>query len=384
MKQDSIKTEYLKNWMKSGNKVVGYYCSNLPEQLIHAAGILPYRMRGIENEDFLLSDAILSRFNCTFIRSTLNLALKGKYDFLDGLLVANTCDHVRRMFDIFKLKVDRALAGDMKLMFLSMPHVFTTHGFNWYLEEIRLLLKIIGEYYSIDVESQEYLTNLKQSIEIYKQNSALLQQLDKLRSSHPPKISGTRFFEILLEQVNMRKEDSNQFLTGTIKEIENKAEEITPRARLLLIGSSIDNSEFVSILEHNGGVVVADTTCLSLNSMEIPRKLENLKNEESELNALLSELVNETYLKCLCPRMMNAHDFRLGFIKDLIAKKKIDGVILQYIEFCDLHGCENAIYRHELDTLGIPTLTIDREYFLGDTGRLRTRVEAFLEKIERK
>ena len=83
-----------------------------------------------------------------------------------------------------------------------------------------------------------------------------------------------------------------------------------------------------------------------------------------------------------CPRMMDDHIRRLDFLKSEIKKAKIDGVLLQRINNCDLHGCDNMLFEHELkEQLGIPIFNIDRENYQADTTRLQTRIEAFLEMI---
>jgi len=89
------------------------------------------------------------------------------------------------------------------------------------------------------------------------------------------------------------------------------------------------------------------------------------------------------YHRLSCPRMMNDHERRLKFLKDEIKTAKIDGVILQRINNCDLHGCDNMLFEHELKELEIPVLNIDREYIQADTTRLQTRIEAFLEMIKK-
>ena len=65
-----------------------------------------------------------------------------------------------------------------------------------------------------------------------------------------------------------------------------------------------------------------------------------------------------------------------------IKTAKIDGVIATRIEFCDLHGCQNMIYEQELKEINVPMLSLDRDYFIGDIGRFKTRAEAFIEQIE--
>jgi len=71
----------------------------------------------------------------------------------------------------------------------------------------------------------------------------------------------------------------------------------------------------------------------------------------------------------------------LPFLKEEIRRANIEGVILQRINNCDLHGCDNMLFTHELKELEIPVLNFDREFYQADTTRLQTRIEAFLEMI---
>jgi benzoyl-CoA reductase subunit C len=375
---NTLENSHLKDWVSKGRKVLGYYCSNIPAELIHAAGFLPYRIRGIENTDYLQSDTVLSRFNCTFVRSTLNLAMNHKYDFLDGLLVMNSCDHIRRMYDIWIRKVEAAdpKTGKIKMFFLSYPHVISDDAWIWMKDELTIFRKKFSETYNINISDKD----IKSSMAIYKENEELLMKINNFREMEEPKLSGTEFFKIVIANDAVRKEYANVELKKILGELENKEPLEKVRARLMLVGSSSDNSEFIKILEHAGGLIVEDTLCTGKRSFID----ENIVNySEFDKNSLIDEQVRRTYGRIFCPRIMNGHQNRLKVIKEQIKKNKIDGIVLQRIEFCDMHGCENMLYQHELEEINIPVLSIDREYFLGDTGRLRTRIEAFLEKIGR-
>jgi benzoyl-CoA reductase/2-hydroxyglutaryl-CoA dehydratase subunit BcrC/BadD/HgdB len=378
---ETLQNPFVQDWIKDKKKVMGYYCANLPEEMIHAAGFLPFRIRGTGNTEFHLSDALLSRFNCTFVRSTLNLALKGEYDFMDGVLVANTCDHIRRMYDIWKLKVEKCKTKAMKMFFLSLPHTFTAEGLAWMKSEMAKFQDELIKSFNLTLEPSA----LSKSIEVYNQNSELLTRLNALRALDTPRLTGTEFFKISVANSAVRKEYANEQIGQILQELETndtyKHENV--KARLLLVGSSVDNPNFISILEHAGALIVADTICTGVRSF-VNDQMWNASNAAVSSKDPIDNLVQKVYLRTFCPRMMNTHPQRLQFIKEQIKQAKIDGVILQRIEFCDLHGCENALYEHILEEdLNIPVLSLDREYFLGDTGRLRTRVEAFLEQIGR-
>jgi len=123
---------YLDEWVKAGGKVMGYYCSYIPEEIFTAAGFMPYRIRGAGSEDSSDGDAYMSARVCTFVRHTISLALRGEFDFLAGVVLLQNCDHIRRAGDLFVKKV--------KLPFysmLSVPRAPKERLFSWYLDELK-------------------------------------------------------------------------------------------------------------------------------------------------------------------------------------------------------------------------------------------------------
>ena len=138
---DSITNPYITEWQADGKKVLGHYCTYIPDELLHAANLLPYRIRATGNTSTNLADVYMVRFTCSFVRATFDMALRGLYDFLDGILICNSCDHSRRMFELFDLKVfgRENYPKPTSRFYYSIPHVITNEGFEWYLNEIQEL-----------------------------------------------------------------------------------------------------------------------------------------------------------------------------------------------------------------------------------------------------
>lgn len=90
---------YIKEWKDRGQKVMGYVCSYIPEEIFCAADILPVRITGKGVSDTAKADSYLTRVNCSFARCCLEAAFRGEYDFLDGVAWINGCDHIRRCYD---------------------------------------------------------------------------------------------------------------------------------------------------------------------------------------------------------------------------------------------------------------------------------------------
>ncbi|MBC8460081.1 MAG: 2-hydroxyacyl-CoA dehydratase, partial [Deltaproteobacteria bacterium] len=94
-----------KKWKEqTGKKVVGLFCCNVPEELIYAADMLPVRILG-EHEEATEGNLHFPTNVCPYPVSCFDQALKGHYDYLDGLVVPNVCDMIRSMYGTWKLNL---------------------------------------------------------------------------------------------------------------------------------------------------------------------------------------------------------------------------------------------------------------------------------------
>ncbi|MHA1149753.1 MAG: 2-hydroxyacyl-CoA dehydratase subunit D [Promethearchaeota archaeon] len=369
---ETLNNPFIDDWKKQGKKVMGYYCTYVPEEIIHAAGVLGFRIRGTEAEGTSRADTILSRFNCSFVRATLDLAMEGKYNFLDGLACLNSCDHARRMYDIFKRKILGEVEGFSKefpLFFISVPHIITDHGYKWLKEEFEIFKSNVEKMFGKSINDNQ----LHNSIKIFNENRRLLREIHEMRIGQKPKLSGVEALKLNIANTSIPKEIMNDNLKIYIRQLKDKDGISDYRARILVLGSLIDDPGFLKIIEDVGGIVVSDMLCFGV------RNFWDLAEESGDP---LDNITKRYYEKVSCPRMMDDHDRRFEFLYKQIKAAKVDGVIATRLEFCDLHGCQNMIFEHELEKINIPILSLDRDYFLGDIGRFKTRAEAFVEQIE--
>jgi len=195
-----------------------------------------------------------------------------------------------------------------------------------------------------------------------------------MRIIDTPKITGSEALQISMSNISVPKEVANPELKRILNSL-NESEGIKSDAkRIMLVGSEVDSTDFTGLIEDSGALIVTDFLCFGtrnfLDDVHLGFKHDPLK-----------KIVERTYFRMSCPRMMDDHERRLDFIKSEIKRANVDGVILQRINNCDLHGCDNMLYVHELKDLEIPVLNLDREFYQEDTTRLQTRIEAFLEMI---
>ena len=139
------------------------------------------------------------------------------------------------------------------------------------------------------------------------------------------------------------------------------------------MGSASDDMDFIRVIEEAGSIVVADTVCYG------SRTYSALVDEKSDpVHALSSHYLTHS----ICPRMLGYYKTRFAYVMDVIRKARVDGVVLQNVRFCDLHGSENGIFERDIESAGIPCMRLEREYGpLSETGRIRMRIDAFMERI---
>lgn len=356
-------TPYLREWLESGGRVIGYTCVATPREIFDAAGILPYRLRALGKPERDHADAHLSRFNCGFCRACLQLALEGAYDFLDGLVETNGCDHLRGMFENWSSTV-----GPGFFYYLKVPHLVTDESLEFFAEELELLREALSDHFHIEIGDHA----LSEAIRAGNRRREGIRQLLSMRESENPALTGQEALAVLLLESSLPPAMFDGLLRELLEEMRGR--EITGyRARLLLAGSATDEPDLVREIENLGGLVVTDALCYGTRAFwRIPEA------EGEPVHALA-----EAYLvHLLCPRMFDDYPSRLEFILQAAERARVDGAVLVYNKFCDLHGVENVRLRLDLEERGIPVLVLEKEYgSAADLGRIRTRVQAFLERI---
>ncbi|MFQ5352118.1 MAG: 2-hydroxyacyl-CoA dehydratase subunit D, partial [Candidatus Binatia bacterium] len=362
-----ISNSAVEQWKDGGGKVVGYFCSHVPTELLTAAGILPFRMRGTGSTGTELSDAFFSSINCSFPRHCFNLALQGDYDFLDGLVCINSCDHLRRIYDNWKRNVDTPF-----LTIMSLPKKVTDAQVEWYYEEINILKRNIEQHFDVQISTER----LRKAIKVHNATRQLQRRLYALRKHENPPISGAQTLAVMVAGTAMPAGRYNPLLETLLDELELSETKPDYRARLMIVGSELDDPEYVDVIEKQGGLVVTDSICFGTRTMWVDAEAE----EEDPIWALARYYIQE---RPSCPRMNGDQPRRAKFLKDMIKEFSVDGVIGERMMFCDFWCAEHYMNKLDFKEAGVPFIQIDREYVSSGTGQLRTRIQAFLETIGR-
>jgi benzoyl-CoA reductase subunit C len=354
---------YVKEWKARGGRVVGVTCSYAPEEIVYAAGLLPYRMEARGVTETGLADIYMHRFNCTYARCMLEAGLSGQYDFLDGFCFLNGCEQIRRIYEIW----DKALNTDYLYM-VTVPHSLSDAGLEWHREEIYNFKEKLMTDFGVRCTNAD----LENAIKVYNESRRMIEELYDLRKSKEVPVSGSDALRILLSAGIMPRDKYNSLLREALVEIREKKGDSAYKARLMVGGSALDDPQLLEIIEGLGGVVVTDSLCFG------SRHFLNTVDEDGDP---LDAIAKRYYYHNPCPRMMGQVKSRLKFAEEMAASADVDGIILQRIVFCDSHGGDCVMLAEDLEKEGMPVLVLEREHMLSDVGRLKTRVEAFIERI---
>jgi benzoyl-CoA reductase subunit C len=361
-----IENPYLEEWRAQGKRALGFLCSHVPEEILYAADILPFRLRAPGCRDTASADVYMGHVNCTFVRSCLEQIYDGKFDFLDGFVFTNSCDHTRRLYDVLRETKPFTL-----MHLLSVPHkVGGDEIAQWYRDEIASLKQVIENTFEVTVQDDD----LRNAIRVYSESRTLLKQLYDLRKSDRPPLTGAEALNVVLAAGSMPRGEFNRLLRQVLEELPQREGVSGHRARLMVAGSGgCDNPAYYQVIEDQGGLIVTDSLCFGSRSFW---------HEVEPADDLLLALATSYLRRPACANMTDQVANRFEFIKQMVRDFNVDGVVFQRIRYCDLWGGQLLYITEKLKESGIPLLSLEREYQLSATGQLRTRVQAFLESME--
>ncbi|MBI4294748.1 MAG: 2-hydroxyacyl-CoA dehydratase [Chloroflexi bacterium] len=356
---------------QQGVKVVGYFCCYPPLELITAANLLPYRIQGDVREPITQADAYLETIMCPFVRSTFDLALKGRYDFLDGMVMPHSCDTVERLYNVWRFyhKPDYMYS-------INVPHMLHHGSGEFFKHEIQTFKKSLEEFTGQEITQEK----LRQAVELHNRNRRLLRQLYQLRKSSPPLLSGTEVMEIVVAGMTIPAAEFGDLLEAAIAEIQQRNQGPQPGARVMIYGSEIDDIAFVELVESCGANVVMDDLCTGTRQFWVdveptPDPLDGITKR------YLTRVVCPRTYKNRKPTRQEDFESRFSYLKQYAQEFNVAGVILYIIRYCDTHELDVPSIRNYLEAAGYSVLHLEDDYSVTTIGQLRTRVQAFTEVI---
>lgn len=373
---DDANNELVRKAQAQGRKCVGSVCYQIPEVLLELPGIFPVRLRAPGTGSIDMGTYYLTSFLCEYTRALLERALEGGYRFLDCLIAPDGCTMINRCVENMELLKTMDKEGFF-FKYLEVPMKVDENALNLYVSECRTkILGALSEHFGIDTSDGA----LRKAVSDFNRVCRIINEIGDFRKEENPRITGYEFHVICMATYVCPKDMLVGMLEETLEEIKTREPDSKKkyRARVALVGSEIDDIDMVKLVEESGALVVADRFCFG----SLPgRKEIRLSDTEDALTGICRHYMTES----LCPRQMNISKvlYRKEYINQIAKEYNADGIIVEQMKFCDPWAYERMTSTYALrEDYHYPVLSIDRPYAVGNSGQLRTRVQAFVESIE--
>ena len=363
---DPYKT--LKDWKKANNKkIICCYPMHIPEELVHAAGMLPVVLLE-SNEPITLAPAYIQSFFCGIARSNIDVAMKGNLDFLDGVVVAELCLPLRGMGNVMRRDFHTAYYKSIQTpVNLKLPF-----SKPFFMEELRRFKSSLEEFTGQEIKEE----SLKQSIAVYNKNRALLRKLNDIRRSKTGLLSAREMAAIVVAAMLMPKEEHSQLLEQLLPELEAAKPSDDKKVRLILTGSmcELPPSDILDMIEEVGGVVVDDDLYTGSRYF-----VTDVQTDAEPLEALADRYCN---MVAPCPTRANHPENNWAdYVIDMVKRNQAQGVISIVAKYCEPHTFWYPYIKQKLSDAEIPEFMLETEHEVISLGQMKTRLQAFMEML---
>jgi len=339
---------------------MGWGCTYTPLELIYAAGFLPYRIIGHSNP-IEHADSYISPNFCQFVKSTIDVAIEGGYEFLEGVVFVNSCDAMRRLHDVWKEYMPSKF-----IYIIDIPMGHSSLGFKYLRNEFEKLKIALENYTSHRIKDK----TIEESMDTFIESRLLFQKMNSLRMKNPPGITGSEIVKITLDFFKTDPKNWNERIRERIANNSKDAiKSKSNKPRIVLSGSPIHDIDFISFIEDCGLNVVYEELCTGSKFFDM-----KINKTKDSLDSLSRAYLNRTP----CARMMKIEE-RAEKLFEISKKFNTDGIIHHSLKFCDTYLYDVPRLRELLIEKGLSVLFLESDGTLGSLNQLKTRIEAFSE-----
>ncbi len=341
---------------RTGGRVVGYLPTYVPREVIHAAGALSVGLFGGGDKlEIIKGDAFYQSYICHMPRSTLELGLSGRLDFLDVLLSPSLCDVVRNLSGVWQLQFP-----NIKTKYIDMPQNFDQKvGGRFFISVMKELAELLESLGCRPVTNELLL----QSIVLYNENRRLVDALYDYRAEAPHNVPTAELYVVLRASLIQPVEESNRTLAGYLAAVKNRSFRPLDNVRVVVVGSFCEQPplNLIKTLEKSGCYIVDD------DFIQIARWFRRPIAVDGDAYSAISE----AFLSASRPSssIFEGDKPKSEDLVQRIRDRKAEGVIFAAPSFCDPALLDLPFYQEALDRLGI---SYTQFQFSENTGQFQT------------
>ena len=353
-----------------GRKVIGYMPIYVPREIIHAAGMLPLGIVGGGDQlEVIHGDAYYQSYICRIPRSTIELGVSGRLDFVDGMLFPSICDVIRNLSGMWKLMFPKVYSR-----YFDVPQNYRDDiGGNFYVNELTELRHDLGELRGKPITDDE----LRRSIAVYNENRKLVRELYAFRAERPWQAPAAEVYLIVRAGLLLPVEEHSALLRDYLAAARANERPMRDNCRVVLTGMFCEQPplNLIKSLELSGCYVVDDDLLLITRWLTADVGLDGdpLRNlalaflHQSESTAAKYE-----------PNQKEKGQHLVRAVKRAAA----EGVIFASPSFCDPALLDRPMLQHVLKEAGIPYIAFKYAENSGQMQPIREQAGTFADSIK--
>ena len=355
---------------ESGRKVVGYMPVYVPRELIHAGGMLPLGvLGGGDNLEVIHGDAYFQSYICRIPRSTVELAISKRLDFVDGMLFPSICDVIRNLSGMWKLTYP-----ELYTRYFDVPQNYKDEiGGNYYVSELRELTKglegICGRAISDD--------DIRRSIAVFNENRNLVNAVYGYRAKQPWKAPSWHVYLLMRAGMTLPVEDHSQLLQDYLAATEAEDSAMRDNCRVILQGLFCEQPplNLIKSIEFAGCYIV-DDDCMLVNrwlTRDVPTDGDPVAN------------LAEAFLKSSAETSAKYEpdaERKGAYLIDAVRERGAEGVIFAAPSFCDPALLDRPMLANALTRANIPHISFKYAENSGQMQPIREQAGTFADSIK--
>ncbi|RAI34679.1 benzoyl-CoA reductase subunit C [Rhodoplanes serenus] len=353
-----------------GRKVVGFMPVYVPLELIHAAGCLPLGLfGGGDRMEVIHGDAYYQSYICRIPRSTIELGVTGRLDFVDGMIFPFVCDVIRNLSGMWKLMFPNVWSK-----FFDTPQNFDPEiGGRYYVEELRELRDGLAALTGREVTDEA----IRASIALYNENRRLVREVYAFRARLPWKAPNSEVYLLMRAGLMMDVAEHNAMLADYLTAAEAEDRPKRDNVRIAVYGSFCEQPplNLIKSIEMAGCYVVEDDYSLVNRFITADIPVEGDPLEALSLAYLRSSV--ETSCKYV-PREEDKGRYHIEQVK----KARAEGVVYATPSFCDPALLDRPMICRRLGEAGIPHISFKYAENSGQMQPIREQAGTFADSIK--
>jgi benzoyl-CoA reductase subunit C len=351
-------------WKKEGKKVIGFMSSYVPEEVIWAADMLPWRITGTwQANNIPHARAYRTDSSCAYCTHVMESVLSGELSFLDGIITADTDQDLLRTVEVLEY-----LNKAPFFHCLHVPFFESERTLQFFSDEIKRMMTALEGISGVKIKEE----SLWDSIHAFNRTRILLGKVYELRKRDNPPLSGAEVLGITTAAGVMPKDQFNHELETLLPYLEERKTGLHQiRPRILIASEKLDHPGYLDIVE--------ESCLVAMDDMDTGSRYFN-KNVDTEVEDPADALAKRYLSRHGSPRMAD-WDVQFDQVMEWIKDYKIDGVISLPLSWCYPQIMHLPFFSRRLEEEGIPHVSVNREYQLANEGQLRTRIGAFVEML---